>query len=183
MQLSSLTKLALASVVAFAAGCGPQWIVVRQAAPNPMTPATPFFVADVSLEGLVVGNKSEAEWMSTKSAETRDKWAGDKVAMNEQFSEGFESGRHELARVAGPQGAFVVRAHFDRYEPGYNVGISASNGTIDATVDIFDPAGQPVDEFRVHAEAGGFSAGERARQSARVIGYTAARYLRKRVGL
>jgi hypothetical protein len=181
---TSLAPLALGAVVTLLAGCGARWTVVRQANPNPMTPDAPFFLTPPSLEGLRVGEKTEGEWMSEKDAETREKWEGDKAAMASVLVEGFDKGKgDEINRTQDPRAAFTIRTHFDHYEPGFYAGVVSGNGSIDATVDIFAPNGAPLDEFKVHAEAGGFSAGERARTCARQIGWTAGKYLRNRMGL
>jgi hypothetical protein len=103
--------------------------------------------------------------------------------MNEHFAEGFDDAREGLARAASPSGAFTVKARFVHYEPGFYAGVVSGNAEVDATIDIVDPAGNVIDELQTSAQASGFSAGERARTCARAIGVTAAKYLRKRVGL
>lgn len=171
------------ALLALASGCGPRWTVVKQADPNPMTASSKFMPEKVSLEGLRVGSKSEAQWVGTKEGETAEKWEGDKLAMNDEFQSGFESSRDGFGVPAGPEGTFKVRAHFTNYEPGFYVGVASGNAQIDATIDVVDPKGAVIDTFKVSAYAGGMSAGQRARSCAHQIGATAAKYVRKRVGL
>lgn len=182
--LSARVLTSIVFAAAGLAGCGPRWTVVRQASPNPMNVRSAFYVEPLSFDGMRVGEKSESGWMAEKSADTREKWAGDKAAMNETLGDGFDSGRgKEIVRASAPAGAFVVRTRIDRYEPGYNAVVASSNGFVDATIDIVDPNGNVVDELVVHAEAGGMSAGERARKCARIVGWTTGKYVRQRIGL
>ena len=169
-------------VGALLGGCGPHWIVVKQATPNPMNASSKFFVAKVALDGLRVGNKSEEEWMAEKGAETRDSWDGDKLAMNDEFATGFVSAKDDLGMSSSPAGAFTVKAHILRYEPGFYVGVASGKASLDAAIQVLDQGGTVVDEFQVTASAGGMSAGERSRQCARILGATAAKYVLDRIG-
>ena len=178
-SFASLTFIGLTLV----AGCAPGWTVVKQADPNPMTAQSKFMPEKVSLEGLRVGSKSESEWVGTKEGETKEKWEGDKLAMNDEFQTGFESSRGGFGVPTGPDGAFKIRAHFTNYEPGFYAAVASAPAKIDATIDIVDPAGNVIDTFRVSAQAGGMAAGSRARSCANTIGSTAAKYVKKRVGL
>jgi hypothetical protein len=148
-----------------------------------MTPAARFFVDRVSLEGIMIGQKSEAEWMSAKSGDTQQSWEGDKAAMLEEFSHGFEDARDAVARVEAPADAFIIRAHFIHYEPGFYTYVVNSNAQIDAVVDILDAHGTPLDQFQIAASSGGIAAGSRARACAFELGRVTAKYVRARVGL
>jgi hypothetical protein len=169
--------------MALVVGCAPHWVVVRQASPNPMTLSSRFFVDNVDMEGLRVGQVTEAQWMSDKSAETRERWEGDKRAMQNEFIAGFDNAAHGLILAQTAAEGFTVRAHYVRYEPGFYAGIVAGNGAIDAVIDVLDPGGNIVDEFQVSTESSGMSAGERARRCSRELGWSAAKYLRARLGM
>lgn len=181
--MRSQALFALFGLSLLAAGCGPRWQVVKQADPNPLTASSKFAVDKVALDSLRIGSKSEAEWMSDKDADTKQKWEGDKTGMSDSFSTGFDKARDPLGRVTDKSGAFVVRARFDRYEPGFYAGVASGNAEIEATVDIVDANGNVVDEFHTKAVAAGMSAGQRARDCAEQIGATTAKYLKKRVGI
>jgi len=180
---NAIRSALLASSLLLLAACGPHWTVVKQATPNPMSRSTSFFVAPVSFDGLRVGEKTEFEWMSEKSDDTRASWKGDKAGMNDEFVEGFGDAHGPLVVAGAPNGAFTVRPRFVRYEPGFYAGVVSGNAEVDATIDVVDPAGNVVDEFETSAQASGFSAGERARNCAHAIGITAAKYLRARLGM
>jgi hypothetical protein len=138
----------------------------------------------VSLEGLMVGEKTEAEWMSTKEAGTQASWDGDKQGMNDKFMEAFYDSAHGVALSTTPQGSnFIVRAHFVHYEPGFYAYVVNRAATIDADLVIMDPAGNVLDEIRLKGSAGGISAGGRARDCAAQIGGAAGDYVHQRFGL
>jgi hypothetical protein len=166
------------------AGCGPHWVIVRQVAPSPFGPGAKVFVDRVSLENLMVGQKTEAEWMSEKKDETRDKWDGDKQAMNEKFIQAFYDSANGVALdTTQQQGDFIVRAHFVHYEPGFYAYVVNNPATIDADFFILDPAGNVLDEIKLKGSANGISAGDRARSCASQVGSAAGKYVRQRFGL
>jgi hypothetical protein len=165
------------------AACGPHWVIVRQAAPSPFGPTAKVFVDRVSLDGLMVGEKTEAEWMSEKEASTRASWDGDKQAINDKFMEAFYDAARGVALNTTPQGSFIVRAHIVHYEPGYYAYIVNRPATLDAEFFILDPAGNVLDEIRLKGAANGLSAGERARSCASQIGGAAGDYVHQRFGL
>jgi hypothetical protein len=182
------TMLAFALVALVVTGCGPKWVVVSQAAPNPMTSASKFSVEKAVLDpSFRVGEKTEQEWMGEKSPETKDKWDGDKVAISELFVEGFMQAKGDLLAESGPgKGVFTVRAKYIHCEPGYNIGISSAPTELQANVEFLDAADHVVDVIRFDVAQGGawsFSSGERGRECARRIGALAAKYLQNRVGL
>lgn len=175
--------LVLATALVLAA-CGHHWVIVRQAAPSPFGPGAKVFVDRVSLEGLMVGEKTEAEWMSEKKAGTQDSWEGDKQAMNEEFMQAFYDKAKGVALNTTPQqGSFIVRAHFVHYEPGFYAYVVNHDAIIDADFFILDPAGNVLDEIKLKGSAGGVSAGGRARSCAAQIGAAGGDYVRQRFGL
>jgi hypothetical protein len=164
-------------------GCGHHWTIIRQASPNPFGAGSKVYVDRVSLQGLIVGEKSEAEWMSEKGDDTRQSWEGDKVAMNDQFMVGFHNASNGIGLVDGPQANVIVRTHFVHYEPGFYTYFVNAPGTIEADVYVMDQAGNVLDEIRLKGAGGGFSAGERCRHAALQIGDAAGAYVKERLGL
>lgn len=166
-------------------GCGPKWVVVKQASPNPMTATSSFRVEKAVFDpNFHVGNKTEQEWMSEKKPETKDNWDGDKVAMVEKFTDGFVGEREKLLMAAtSGAGIFSVRARFVQYEPGFFVGVASAPAQLEADIDFLDGNGAVLDTIRVHARYGGFSPGEGARHCAEELGAISAKYLKKRVGM
>jgi hypothetical protein len=150
-----------------------------------MTASSSFKVERATLDpSFHVGNKTEAEWMSTKKPETQDSWDGDKAAMADKFVEGFMDEKDNLLVQNAPgAGVFTVRARYVQYDPGYYAVVSSAPGSLDADVELLDASGHVVDVIRVRVRAGGMSAGASARSCAAQIGAIAAKYLKTRVGL
>jgi hypothetical protein len=173
-------------MVAFVlAGCGPRWVVMKQASPNPMTDKSNFMVEKGTFDSTFrVGSKTEQQWMSEKKAETKENWDGDKVAMTEKFVEGFMGAKDNVlvANAAGA-GVFSVRAKYVHYDPGYYAVVSSAPTTLEADVEFLDASGAVVDVIRVNVKQGAFSSGEGARRCAAEIGALSAKYLKTRVGL
>jgi hypothetical protein len=183
-RMKNALSLLLLLLTITLAGCGPKWVVVKQASPNPMTASSKFKIEKAVLDpNFHVGDKTEKEWMGPKEAETQQKWEGDKVAMSEKFTDGF-MGEKESLLVANAAGAgiFAVRARYVQYDPGYYVGVSSAPTSLDADVEFLDANGAIVDVIRIHVKQGGFSAGEGARRCASEIGAISAKYLKQRVG-
>jgi hypothetical protein len=185
---TAFSSVALAFAFALSlvlSGCGPKWVVVKQANPNPMTATSPYRVEKAVFDpNFHVGNKTEQEWMSEKKAETKDNWDGDKVAMVEKFTDGFVGEREKLQMAAtSGAGIFSVRARFVQYEPGFYIGIASAPTRLEADIDFLDGTGSVLDTIRVHTQYGGLSSGEGARQCAQQIGVISAKYLKKRVGM
>ncbi len=179
-----LLGLLAASSLVFAVGCGPKWVVVKQANPNPMSASSKFVVQKPTLDAnFRVGSKTEQEWMSEKKAETQDKWEGDKAAFAEKIIEGFMGEKDSiLVENAAGAGIFGIRTRIVHYEPGHNIGISSAPATMDGIVEFTDANGGVVDEIRIHTKGGGFSSGGAGRDCARQIGTIAAKYLKERTG-
>jgi hypothetical protein len=182
---SSVMLVAALALSLVLSGCGPKWIVVKQASPNPMTATSSFRVEKAVFDpNFHVGDKTEQEWMSAKKAETRDNWDGDKVAMVEKFTDGFVGAREKLLMAAtSGAGIFSIRARFVQYEPGYFVGVASAPARLEADIDFLDGGGGVLDTIRVKTQYGGFSPGEGARHCAEQLGAISAKYLKQRVGL
>ena len=177
-----VVALALSLVLS---GCGPKWVVVKQASPNPMTATSSFRVEKAAFDpNFHVGNKTEQEWLADAKAEKKDNWDGDKVAMTEKFTDGFVGERERLVMAAtSGAGIYSVRARFVQYDPGYYAVVSSAPATLEADIDFLDGNGAVLDTIRVRSRQGGFSAGEGARRCAQEIGAISAKYLKKRVGI
>src|SRR5215472_13290260 len=80
--------LALAIPLALIAGCGPRWTVVRQATPDPFAGRPEFAVEPLRFDNLVVGDKSEPEYLAGKDNDQRASWQTDKTGMSERFAVG-----------------------------------------------------------------------------------------------
>lgn len=181
------TALSLALLlVAFAIGaCSPEWIVIKQASPNPMTASSRFLVEKATFApNLHVGKKTEAEWLSEKKPEAKDSWDEDKAAMADKFTAGFMAAEKDglLLTKAPGAGVFGVRARYVQFDPGYYVLVAYAPAVLDAEVEFLDASGNVLDVIRINVSRTDFVAGERARYCAKEVGAIAAKYLEKRIG-
>jgi len=182
----ALTLLLLVCL-AFGAGCGPRWVIVRQASPAPFNGSSAFNVDKVDFTGLVVGEKSEAEYLGGKDPEQQASFQGDKAGMAEAFMNGFDDAKGPV-RVAAPgAGVFIVKPHITFLEPGFYVGVAAGASRVSVTVQIFDDKQTLLDEIaissKIPASMTNPSSGGRLRDAAHDLGRVTAKYVLMRTGL
>jgi len=180
--------LLLAGLVAVClTGCGRPWIVIRQG--PAVNPAMPLAVVPVTYDGLMVGRKSEAEYVGGKTDEQRASWEGDKNAFAGQF---IASAMQHAApfNIAGPDaagGRGLIIAHVTFVEPGNFNGFVNFDTEVRTRVTITDPGQQPLDEIELRCRVG--ASMYRASVSLRMSDCGAAtgryldRYLRERAGV
>jgi hypothetical protein len=177
----------LTALLLFAVGCGPPWIVVAQARPNPFIAHTQFSVEPVHMENLTIGEKSEAAWLSEKDGEQRVSWRMDKEALAARFLGHLTSGVPELRMIPGPPPdgqTFIIRPTVSFIEPGFYAVVASGATRVRMTLQILSTAGMILDEIKIEvaiqASLTNPSIGGRVRDAADRLGEIAARYLRKR---
>jgi hypothetical protein len=190
MMMKRLLFVALLAASALLVGCGPQWRVMTQAAPDPFLNQTKFAVLPVAYEGLMVGGKTEPQYLSEKDADTQQKWVGDKTGMNEEFTKALISQAHDAGVVVvpatGPDAApYMIRAHISFIEPGFYAYVANSPSQVQMTVQITTPDGKVLDEIALkHGTTSGMlnpSTGQRLRSDAEALGNITGAYLKSRV--
>ena len=180
------TLLALAPIALLSlAGCGPKWIVLGQANPNPFLGQRAFAVQPIEFANLRVGDKEEGAYLGEKDAEFRGNWAQDKVAVNAKFLEGLtEAAAEEGIKVVpatGPNAApFLIHVRVGWDEPGFYVGVASGPGQVKYEVQITTPDGRPIDAIQVQPAAGGFSTTQRLSACGTIGGKIVAKYLAER---
>jgi hypothetical protein len=177
---SSLVALASLATVA----CGPQWVVIRQATPDPFVHHPQFKVEPLHFEQTRVGEKPEAEYAAGKQPDQQQSWTEDKQGMNERFSVALATSIDGL-QINGVADAPTIRPIVTFIEPGFYAGVAAAATEVNLTVQILTPNGEVADEIAMHARvpAGLMnpSAGNRVRQAANELGKITAKYLKTRV--
>ncbi len=191
---------ALVSLVAavFLSGCAPRWTVLSQAQPNPFVGKTEFAVLPIDYGGLMVGEKTEEEYLSEKSPEQRASFEADKAAMVRQFEAAMrESAGGDGIHVATAEGEvrapFIIRPHVIFIEPGFYAVVASGSSQVTMRVRIETAQGQLLDEIEVvhmtnssnGPSIGGISlnpsSGGRLRDDAAEIGDATGEYLVTRV--
>jgi hypothetical protein len=186
----SLFLLTFALFAFVLTGCGPRWVVVAQAAPNPFVGQGRFAVLPVDFAGLEIGAKPEAIYLSEKSQEQRDSFMSDKAALNEAYTGALISQARALGvdvvLATGPNDApFQIRPSVAWLEPGWFGGIVSAPSQVKMAVKIVLPDGRVLDEIRMmHATGASFitaASGTRLRGDGQGLGVMTSQYLKTRV--
>jgi hypothetical protein len=180
-KLAGLASLALLTVA-----CGPAYTVVHQATPNPFTqPGCKLAVAPLTFEGLQVGEKSEAQYLSEKDDGQRSSFEEDKKATSEAFMSRVASKNPALfVQAAGAPNTFVLRSNLAFWEPGFYAVMASKAAEGIFKIQITDPGGNVLDEIRVTASVPSTLTTPSTGQRMRLVGEDAAdrttKYLRER---
>ena len=146
----------LLSVVALLAttACGPAWVVVKQANPDPFVGAKKFTVA-VDAAGMKLNGKNEADF-TAKGPEEKAGWEKSKESFTTNFLESFKAkakdAGYEIVE-ADAQGAIKVMP--GDIDLGYFVGISGGPSLTNITVQVATPDGNVQDEVTMRAQTPG----------------------------
>jgi len=192
MQRRHFFVLAAALVAApiALAGCGPKWIVLTQAAPNPLAGQAKFGLMPVDYTGLIVGEKSEAEYLSSKDEETRGSWAGDKSGIDNELAKRLMERTIEagitVVKATGPGDApFMIRPHVEFIEPGIFTYVFNKASQVRMRVQITTPDGKVIDEIAIkHSTPASLTnpaVGNRLRDDGEALGVLIAGYIKFRV--
>ena len=186
-----VVTLSIAAIYFSATACGGSYHVVRSAEPNPFSCRAGFVVAPITYEGLEVGKKTETEYLSDKSEETRRDWDADKKAMGREFSRSLiQNAAHKGIRIdasttPGAAGHFVIQPRVGFVEPGFFGGPAMHSSEVRMTVVIQSPDGRPLDEIRMENETLGSiaypSTRSRFERDGEKLGESLAEYLNGRV--
>jgi hypothetical protein len=149
-----MRRIVLLSLVVLLLGaCGRSfpWVVVSQAAPNPLLGQKNFVVIKPDFSKLTVGAKSEAEYLSEKSDEDKAGWAEAKGKLEGEYIAGLRGAAANEGIQVAEQGEapYVIKPRVDFIEPGYYAFVSARASHVRMTVQIQAPDGKLVDEFIV----------------------------------
>lgn len=190
MQRRHFVVLAAALAAApLLAGCGPKWIVLSQASPNPLLNQTKFGLMPVDYAGLMVGGKSEAEYLAAKDEESRASFAGDKGGVDTEFgkvlTEKSTANGITVVKASGPGDApFMIRPKVDYIEGGVYAYVYNKPSEVRMKVQITTPDGKVIDEIAVkHSTSASItkaSSGGRLRDDGEALGATVAAYLKVR---
>jgi hypothetical protein len=183
----SLRSWFLALVVSLACvACGPPWSVVAVAVPNPFVNQRSFGVEPVHFEGVLVGDKPEAEYLSGKDGEQQRSFVDDKGSFAQRFAQQLVEELPEVQFVGAPgPSPFIVRPRVTFIEPGFYAYVAARSTEVQMTVEILGANGQVLDvvKFRANVAAtmSNPSSGGRMRTAAEILGGYVAEYVRTRV--
>jgi len=191
MQRRHFFVLAAALVAApVLAGCGPRWIVLTQAAPNPLVNQNKFGLMPIDYTGLIVGEKSEADYLASKDEESRASWAGDKGGIDTEFGkvlmEKATGAGINVVKATGPADApFMIRPKVEFIEGGIYTYVFNKPSEVRMKVQITTPDGKVIDEIAIKhgtpASITNPAIGNRLRDDGEALGAIMAQYLQFRV--
>ena len=143
-------------VIAFAiflgTGCQ-KWTVVKQAEPNPFIGQTKFHVAPISYEGLMVQDRSEAQFKADRDADQNKNWDNDKQHVSDTFSAEIKDEADGLEYTDAPtEDAITVRSRITNMHGGISMGITSTAAHIEMTVQLVKGS-DVMDEITVAADA------------------------------
>ena len=185
-----LVLAAALSAAPLLAGCGPKWIVLTQATPNPLLNQNKFGIMPVDYTGLTVGEKTEADYLASKDEETRASWAGDKTGIDTEFGKVLSEKATEhginIVKATGPGDApFMIRPKVEFIEPGIYTYVYNKSSEVRMKVQITTPDGKIVDEISIRhgtpASITNPAVGNRLRDDGEALGAIVAGYLKFRV--
>lgn len=170
----------------FAVACGPSWVVVAKAVPNPFVNQRSFGVEPVHFEGVRIGDKSEEEYQASKDAEQQSSWVEDKRAFAGEFGRELAEELPEVQFVSAPAASpFVVRPIVTYVEPGFYAYVAARASEVRMIVEIWGAGDQRLDVIELRAVVPATmtnpSSGGRMRTAGELLGAQIAEYLRTRV--
>src|SRR5438128_83296 len=87
-------------VISTSTGCGHRWTVVRQASQSPFLGVRKFALDKLHFEAVVIGDKPEATYMASQTAETKTMWENDKTGMSERFAQAIATNAGDISFVA-----------------------------------------------------------------------------------
>lgn len=189
--------LILAALAACLTGCGANIAVLRQAEPNPFIGQKSFAVLPLETKGLLVGEKSEEQYLAEKDEDQRQSFRGDKDAMGQRFEAELIASASDLGLQVAPgdKAPFVLRPRVVAVEPGFYAVVASAPSQVTIRVAITAPDGKVLDEIELTHQTdskggmsiGGIStnpsSGGRLREDAAAIGESLAEYLAERAGL
>lgn len=175
----------LAAFAVLLTGCGPRWLVLSQANPDPLVGATLFYVEPIHFDPPMVGDKPEPVYLAEKDQDQQRSWQVDKHETSDRyFAALVESCPLEKFSTAAAPGVFIIRPIVTFIEPGFYAAIVARATEVHMRVQILASNGQVLDEIAVRSFIGASivnaASGTRMRQAGEDLGHVTADYLHKR---
>jgi len=171
-------------------GCGPRWVIRQQAQPNPLNGVRKFNLEGIHWEQLMVGGKSEAEYLGGKDADQIKSFQGDKAGFQDRYVAQLLSRAQGIQLVPTPPGEpgqFTIRATVNHFEPGFYAYAAARDSEVDITIQIVAQDGKLIDEITIHSRVASTmtspASGGRMRTAGEDLGNVTGKYLLKRTGL
>lgn len=190
MNRRSLLFVVTVAVAALLMGCGPRWVIISQAVPNPLMGQKTIAVRPIDFSHLQVGDKSEGEYKQNKNEKRSDSFDEDKRGINDEFTrtliETAGKAGIQVVLATGPDAApFMIEPVVPFVEGGVYAYMFNRNSEVQMDVRLTGPGGKPVDELRLRSSTGASlanpSSGGRLRSDGAALGRTLGAYLALRM--
>ncbi|HSQ63840.1 MAG TPA: hypothetical protein VLM85_11525 [Polyangiaceae bacterium] len=166
MKTIDFVKLGLGACgVCWLVGCGAggQYTVVSRTQPSAFArPGCHAIVEPVHAEHLMVGDKTEAQFLAEKRSNQVASFERDKRVSEETFVSQLQK-RH--GSVLAPGGAsdntFVIRPTWTAWDPGKFMGMFSKPGVGTFVVDVLSPTGQRLDRISIQPSKTSYTAADR----------------------
>ena len=192
MSRHLLSSIVIAFAILLGNGCQ-KWVVVKQATPNPFIGQTNFHVEPVGYEGLMVQDKSEAQFKADRDGDANANWDKDKQRVSNTFISEIKDEADDLQYADAPGGdVVIVRSKITNMHGGISMGLTSTAAHIDMTVQLIK-GGDVIDEISIAANASqgegvsvmgvatsGYSGSDRLNQASEKLGEIVASYLESR---
>lgn len=165
------------------------WQIVSQHNPNPLFGERRFAVSAIEFESLIVGEKSETDYLSEKDSDARASWERDKAGLSERFAQALQAHGRAVGDLVidtrAGEAKYIVQPIVQFIEPGVYAGIYQKPSRVNMTARVFTSDGELIDEIRMTSSGGSGlhnpSIGQRLRERADTLGRWMADYLSQRV--
>jgi len=134
-----------------ACGCQSPWVVIQSAEPNPLRNQKQFDLRPLEMKDVMVDDRTEENFKSTKNPDQVKNWEGDKAAIQELFTKTLiEQAAHQHVTISQPisNGTYTIEPTVITVDNGYYT-IPAWNAIsrIKMRIRILGPDGKVVDEI------------------------------------
>jgi len=189
---SRLSPLALAASLAVAGlsvtltGCGPRWVILAQARPDPLVGAGSFYIEPIHYDPPRIGEKTEGEYLADKTPDQKDSWLTDKSDTSNRYIGTLIAELPEVKFLVQPApGVFIIRPIVSFIEPGFYAYVAAAPTQVKMRIEILSSDGAVIDDIMVPSVIGASmvnaSSGSRLRLAGQDLARVTAQYLRKRI--
>lgn len=169
----------LATLAALLLACGSPWKVITSSGPPSALKGVTAYAVTMSYDGLMVGKKSESEYVSGKDADAAASFAGDKAGMEEALRRQLGGNK---AGYTFDGGEITVHVNVNMIEPGFYAAVAKMPTSVVSTV-TFKKGDQVLDVIEVvtaqDADIYRPSSGQRMRICAEQLGDRIVAFLKK----
>jgi hypothetical protein len=173
--MSKLITIASASLVI---GCGSPYAMMQQAQPSPfMRMGCRAVLEPLHTKHLIIGAKSEDQYMADKSESSAGSYVEDKRESDAVFHEAVSQEHAAIMGPGAPDNTFVIRPVWNHWEPGFYAFVAAAPGVAKLTVDVLSPTGIVLDRIAIETKASDVSSGGRMKGALRKAGNAVSVYI------